>query len=593
MPRKKTDIITIEVIRGGLISLCNEMGVAMEKTAYSPIFSDGLDFSCAIFDADAEMIAQAAFDPLHLGAMAYAVEWSLEEIGLENLEPGDVVVHNDPFRGGSHLGDFTMIMPVFHEGDIVAIPANRAHQIDFGGKVPGGFAGDATEVFQEGLRLPPVKLWSRGKEVRDLWSVFLSNVRVPTMIRGDMRAMFGSLKVAERRVLEYVKKYGKQRFGEVLGTIKDISEKMMRKEIDTIPDGTYKHEEYLDDDGIDVGVPVRIRVRVTVKRDSLIADYDGSSKQTKGPVNATYGVTASNTFSAVLQVVGAHVPTNHGCYRPIKIIAPPGTVVNADYPAATMGGNVETSARIVEAMLGALGQAVPERVKASDHGTFANLTCGGIHHETGEPYVWYLYREGGWGARPKKDGNSASIGAWSNDKNQPVEIFETSYPWLYEEYSLAFDSAGPGKNRGGLGTRMRMRFLAEETRLSMLGDRCLRSPYGLFSGLPPKASKCGHWNDLLIKLSDSTDFKHVTELFGKGSPTKWSDIKLHRNTIIDYVTTGGGGYGDPLERDPELVLSDLIDDYISVESARDFYGVAIDPSTLTVDYEETKKLRMR
>ena len=576
---KAIDPITVSVIRGGLTSLCTEMGMMVERTAYSPIFSEGLDYSIAAYDGKGEMVAQAAFDPCHLGAMAFAVGYSLKEIGSDNLEPGDVVMHNDPFRGGTHIHDFTIFKPVFFGKEIIAMPAIRAHQIDAGGMAPGGNTGEATEIFQEGIRIPPVKILSRGREVIDVWRLWLSNVRVPTAVHGDMRAVVGALERAGDRILYYVDKYGIETFKTCSAEIQRISENLMRKEIDMLPEGTYEYEDYMDDSGTSTD-PLRIKVAITIKGSNLIADYTGSSPQSRGPINAPYAVTASNTYIGVLHALSQNwtgVPTiNHGCFRPIKIVAPPGTCVNANYPSAVYGGNVEISNRLVDVVLGALGQVIPQKnMKAACYGSCHGVTCGGMNPENNQPYVWYLYKEGGWGARATRDGNTALFCAATNNKNQPMEIFEMRYPWLCEEYSLYEDSGGPGKRRGGLGTRHVLRLLAPEAELNAIADRFTRSPYSVFGGLPPKPSPCGHWNDYRFKLSGTREFKHATELFGKKSPSKWSKIVLHAGDRVEQLTVGGGGFCNPRERERHLVLDDVKNGYVSIESAKEYYGVEI------------------
>jgi len=583
----------MEVVRGGLVSLSEEMGKAMERASYSTIFSEGLDYSCAIFDYKGEMVAFHAFDPCHLGAMPYSVQACIKEFGIKNLESGDIILHNDPYNGGSHINDFTIMMPVFLENEIVAIPATRAHQIDAGASVPGGFAGDATEIHQEGLRLPPVKVFSRGEEVRDIWKIILSNVRVPTAVQGDIRAMVGSLKVAERRMLDFAKKYGLHTWKAALDEIMNVSEQIMRTEIDAIPEGEYDYEEYMDDSGNSPD-PVRIKVKVKVEGTNLIADYSGSSSQVNGPINASFAVTACNTYIGVLHCVGHHgeYAVNQGTFRPITVLAPPGTIVNVRYPAPCLGGNTELSNRIVDAVIGALAQGVkPENIKAACYGTGHSLTIGGVNHENSQPYVIYQWFLGGQGARAKKDGNSALLPFATNNKGPYVEMFEIRYPILFEEYSLSQDSPGIGKQRGGVGTRIAWRMLAPSAVISLLGDRHKISPYGVFGGLPPKPRPCGHFCDARIKLANENEFKHITELYGKISSSKWSNITMHRGDVLELMLCGGGGYGDPLERDPELVLSDVVNEYVSSNVAREFYGVVIDPNSMTIRFDATKKLR--
>jgi N-methylhydantoinase B len=591
--KRDIDPITLEVIRGGLVSLSREMGVAMEKTSYSTIFSEGLDYSCAVFDWEGNMVALHAFDPCHLGAMPYSVQASIREFGIQNLQPGDIILQNDPYNGGSHINDYTIMTPVFVDNELVVIPATRAHQIDAGAANPGGCAGDATSIHEEGLRLPPIRLYSAGKEMTDIWNILLANVRVPTAVRGDMRAMIGSLRVAERRATEYVKKYGIGTWKAALTEIMNISERIMREEIDAIPDGEYENEEWMDDSGTS-SEPVRLKVRVEIKGSELTADYSGSSPQVNGPINASYAVTACNTYIGVLHCVGhrGEYPVNQGTFRPIKVKAPQGSVVNVTYPAACIGGNTETSNRIVDLVIGALLQATtPRNIKAACHGTGGTTSIGGIDHETGEQYVIYLYSLGGMGARATKDGNSAQLPFATNNKGPYAEINETRYPILVEEYSLVQDSAGIGRFRGGLGTRFRFRLLAESAEYNCLGDRHKISPYGVFGGLPPNPSECGHFCDIRIKLANEQEFKHSTELFGKISTSKWSKMILHRGDVYEISLCGGGGFGNPLDRDPELVRKDVEYEYVSNAVAREYYGVVIDPTTTKIDQEATGKLR--
>jgi N-methylhydantoinase B/oxoprolinase/acetone carboxylase alpha subunit len=583
------DPITLQVVREGLISLCRSMGYTMSRTAYSPIFSEGFDFSCALFDSGAEMVAQAEFNPVHLGSMPYAVEWSIKEIGLENLYPGDVILHNDTYRGGTHLPDFTMMAPVFVDNELVAIPAVRAHQIDVGGSTPGGFPGDATEIFQEGIRVPPIKVHERGREVSDIWKLLLSNIRVPEIVHGDFRAMFGALKVAEKRIEEYVIKYGSQVFTQILDDIKDYSERRMRAEIVKLPDGVYEFEDFLDDDGVGTE-NIRICCRLTIDGDIVVADFDKCDSQVSGPVNATFGVTASQVYTVLFQMTDPEMPSNHGAFRPIKILAPPGSVVNANYPAACFGGNVETSSRIMDVLLGCFLQAVPERVIGSCFGTCQNFTAGSIHPETGEYSIIYVYHEGGWGARANADGLTAEINPIGNDMNQPVEIFETKFPWRYEEYALNEDSGGPGRQRGGLGIRQRMRSLAETATINLIADRYLRPPWGILGGKSPLPSIGGHYNDFRVQLPTESTFAHATEIFGTESPSKFARKRIPKGTVVENTTTGGGGYGDPYTRELAEVHEDVIDGYVSRGSAQTEYGVVLRDDS-TVDVEATNQRR--
>jgi N-methylhydantoinase B/oxoprolinase/acetone carboxylase alpha subunit len=563
------DVITLEILRSSLVALTEEMGLAMHRTAHSPIFNEGRDYSCALFDGRGEMVAQAAFDPLHLGAMPFAVEWAVAELGLGNLRPGDVILTNDPYRGGSHLPDFTMMAPVFAGDRMVAICANRAHQVDVGGSVPGSFFGEATEVFQEGICVPPVLMYRGGRPVEDTWRLILSNVRDQESTRGDMQAMYGSLKIGERRVLELVERHGADVFVRGIEDIKAYSERRMRKEIEAIPDGVYQFVNWLEDDGRS-REPLAVAVSVTIDGDEAIVDFSGSSPQSRGPINAPYAVTASNVYCPFLQVVSPDIPTNHGCYRPITVLAPPGTVVNPRFPAPVVGGNVETSARINESVLGALAQAVPDRVIAPSHGSFLNLTGGGVDPRDGRDFVFYLYREGGWGGRRGTDGNSALFGTWSNDRQSSMEVNEQAYPLVFEAHAITENSAGAGQARGGFGTTMRIRVCSPVLRLSLIAERCRSAPFGLFGGRSPEPFANGLWNQLRFVLADGRE-GHAGELFGRVSPSKWGDIELHEGDVVEYVTTGGGGYGDVALRDPERTRADLELGYIDPEHAARIY----------------------
>ena len=400
---ESVDQVTLQVVNNHLVTTAREMGIAMRNTAYSPLFNEGLDFSCAIFDPKGEMIAQAEFCPAQLGAIIYVVEWTIHEIELDNFHPGDIVLHNDPFRGGCHLPEYCLIKPVFHDDQLIAFVANIGHMTEVGGMVPGGFPGDAIEVFQEGLRLPPVKIRDRGEDVEAIWNIIFANVRTPKVSYGDMMAMIGSLHVGEQRVVEIAEKYGIERLHEITEAIKDYSERRMRAEIGEMPDGVYELERWgADDDGITTE-PAALHVKVAIEGDEMTVDFTGSAPQRKGPVNCTYGVTASGTYNAVMHLTDSSIPSNHGCYRPVRIIAPPGTIVNVEYPGASVGGNSEIQPHIVDIVMSAMAEALPERVPAECGGTNSLVSFGGIHPDNGEPFASLVNEGCGWG-RTSREG---------------------------------------------------------------------------------------------------------------------------------------------------------------------------------------------
>ena len=335
------DSVTLSIFNNALINACREMGTAMMRTSYSPIFNEGLDFSCMIFNTRAEMIGQAEFCPTMLGSAQYAVKWTVEELGLDSFEPGDVVIHNDPYRGQCHMPEHMVLKPVFFEDKLQCFVANIAHIGEIGGMAPGSFAADATEIYQEGLRLPPVKIMSRGEYVKDIWRIVLANHRTPKTSWGDLHAMIGSLNIAETRMLELLERHGAEFVEKAADQLLDYSERWMRAEIRDIPDGTYKFEDCMEDDGI-TNEPVWMRLKLVIQDDEVIADWRDSDPQSLGPVNATFVVTAAATYSALLHVTSKDIPLNSGCYRPVRLVTKPGTVVNVRHPGPCVGGNTET-----------------------------------------------------------------------------------------------------------------------------------------------------------------------------------------------------------------------------------------------------------
>lgn len=579
------DPITFEVLRSAYTNISREMGETMMRTAYSAIFNEGRDFSCGILDVNGKMLAQAEHCPVHLGSMPYTAEWAIDEIGIENIEPGDVILQNDPFRRGTHLTDFLIMKAVAIDGDLLAFPATRAHVIDVGGAAPGGFSGTAASIYEEGIRIPPVRWFKAGEEDEEITSILMSNVRLSDVQRGDYEAMLASLNTAERRLEELVEEYGRESVAQSFEAVKDVSEQLMRLELAEMPDGTYEFADYLDDDG-HTAERIRIEATVEIDGDSAVVDYTGSDQQTKGPINATYGITASSTYNGFLQVTDRDVPANHGAFRPVDLVAPEGTIVNAEPPAPTFSGNTETSVRIVDIVLGALTQALPEETPAACYGHNANLTSGGVDPESGEEYVWYYYRGGGYGGMCDKDGYDAIQAYISNASNQPIEIFEKKYPWLIEEYSLYEDAVGAGKHRGGLGTVLRFRLRRGEATISGTGDRSVTPPYGVFGGDPGGRS---HYK---IRRSDEEELRSVIE-HGSVSATKFGNIPMSEGDVIEVATSGGGGYGDPLERDPEAVRDDVENGYISQTTAAEDYGVVLthEGGTVTIDEETTANRR--
>jgi N-methylhydantoinase B/oxoprolinase/acetone carboxylase alpha subunit len=571
------DQITLQVVNNHLITTAREMGTAMRNTAYSPLFNEGLDFSCAVFDDRGEMVAQAEFCPSHLGAIRFVVEWTILEIGLENFADGDITLHNDPYRGGCHLPEYCVIKPVFSSGVLVGFVACIGHMTEIGGKTPGGFAGDATDIFQEGLRLPPLKIVEEGRDNETVWNIIMANVRTPRASYGDLKAMIGALYVGEQRLQDLVDKHGIAAYRQICDAIKDYSERRMRAEIHEIPDGVYEFADpVIENDGI-TSEPSWLRVRLTVAGDELTVDYTGSDQQRRGPVNCTYGVTASATYTALLHIVGETLSPNHGCYRPIRIIAPPGTIVNVDYPASCVGGNSLINPHIIAAVYGALGQAIPDRIPAQDGGTASLCGWGGVHPETGEVFVNLTIEGCGWGALATHDGNDVLCIPNGNCPVTPIEILETRYPILHEGFGLQVDSGGPGRFRGGLGSYRDFRIECDEITLSCFDEREEIPPWGVFGGAPASCSTA------TVRLAGTDDFVTFKEIFGVACNGKFSDVRLARGDTVRIVTAGGGGYGDPATRDVAAIEHDLQEGFVSVAHVEDDYKVTIISEGTTVN----------
>jgi N-methylhydantoinase B/oxoprolinase/acetone carboxylase alpha subunit len=562
------DQVTLTVIDNYLTTTCREMGVAMMRTAYSPIFNESLDFSCVIFDKRGQMIAQAEFCPSQIGTIKYTVEWMLEELGYDIYKPGDVLLMNDPYRGSGHVPEHTILKAVFHQGEIVAFVANCAHLAEPGAKTPGGLAGDATDIFQEGLRIPPIWLMREGVDQDDIWKIILSNHRTPMVTYGDLKAMVGSIHVAERRLLNLINSYGLAVIETATQDLIKIAERRMREEIRRIPDGVYYFEDVIEDDGVSEDAYL-IRCTVFVEDDELTADFTGSAPQCPGPMNATYAVTGSAVFNALLHLTDPTIPRNEGCYRPINIVAPPGTIVNCKYPAALVGGNTEVSPRITDIVFGALAEAIPDRVPASLGGTSCCFLFGGLHPETGQLYSHFHFEGIGWGGRPRKDGNSQLIVINGNCRNTPVEIFENRYPLSIETYRLLEDSGGPGKNRGGLGIERIFTIQCPEVTVSALFNRMLVLPFGLHGGKP------GHPSGIYVRRAGRKKWQTFKEAFRTVSPSKFSGIILRQGDQVKIIAPGGGGWGDPLTREPERVLQDVVEGFVTPEAALHEYGLEI------------------
>ncbi len=511
--------LELEIFRNLFVSIAEEMGVVLRRTSYSPNIKERRDYSCAVYDAAGETIAMGDHMPVHLGAMPASVK---EALAAHRLERGDVVVLNDPFRGGTHLPDITTVAGVFvdDEAEPSFYAATRAHHADVGGMTPGSMPL-ATEVFQEGLRIPPVKLVRAGEFDEDLLSLLLANVRTPEERRGDLEAQLAAHRVGERRLLEATAKYGRAKVVERIVALQDYAERLMRARLAQAPDGVWEFEDFLDDDGFGDS-EIRIACKLTIRGDEAEVDYSGSDPQVRGGVNANRAVTVSATMYCFRCLIREAVPYNAGLMRPIRVVTKPGTVVDARMPAAVAAGNVETSQRITDAMLGALAQALPDDVPAASSGTMNNLTLGGTGSD-GEPFAYYETIAGGMGARPTADGPSAVHSHMTNSLNTPVEALERAYPFRVRRYSIRRGSGGAGRFRGGDGI-VREYELSTDADVTLLSERRKRGPYGLAGGESGQPGR--------------------NMLNGEPIPAKGTR-RVAAGDRLTVETPGGGGFGAP------------------------------------------------
>jgi N-methylhydantoinase B len=560
------DVVTMNIIDGAMVSICREMGIAMMKTAYSTIFNEGLDFTCALADRNGDLLACAEFCPSMIGGMPLIVKTVTREIPLSTLSEGDVIIHNDPHRGGLHLPEHTLIKPFFVEGEIVGFAACIGHVAEIGGIVPGAFAGEAREIYQEGLCVPPVKIRVKGEDNADVWKLLLANVRTPHYNYGDFRAMLGAVDLGEARIKEVIAKYGRQVFVKTCNDLMDYAEQRMRNELEGFPDGRYAFDDFVENDGVDAK-RFKLHVDVYVQGNEIVADFTGTAPQARGPINATLGVAMGATYNAVFHLTDPSIPKNSGAFRPIRIVAPPGTIANVNHPAPEVAGNTEVHPRFTGIILGAMARCVPDRVMASEAGTDGNFVFGGRHPMNSEYYVCYDVMYGGWGARAGHDGNDRTVAINGNCRLNPTEVFETRYPWRVEEFALSQDSGGAGAFRGGLGFSRTLLSLAPEITVSQCTDHHQIAPWSLFG------AQDGGLGSTLIRKQGHNDYQTVAEVFGKVSSSKFGNVEIGAGDRLRITVPGGGGYGDLRSRSRALVEEDLREGYISLESARRNYGM--------------------
>ena len=551
----KTDPARFEVIKNALTSAAEEMKIVLAKTAYSPLLKVAGDYSCGIFDVAGNMVAQGPDLPIHLGSMPDAVRAVAR--AFPDVVPGDVFIHNDPYQGGSHLPDVNVVAPAYFGGRLLGFGCVRAHWPDIGGATPGSY-GAVTEIYGEGLRLPPVRLYRAGAPDPGIEAIIFANVRTPEERLGDLRAQVAANRRAEARLAALAEKYGVEVLLGIMAEVQDYSETMMRAALRCLPDGEASFADVIDGDGVIAAGDTEDRafsVRLCVRKfgDTISVDFAGSDPQVAGPMNAPLTVTASGVFCALKMIVdpGSLIPPNSGCWRPVSVTAPEGCVVNARLPAPVVYANHEMSHRIADMVMAAMFQITPRTVMAGSQGTSAVVTFGGTDFRSGERYVSYESVKGGFGARPVKDGINAVASTISNMMNTPIEILEMSFPLRVEEYSLIPDSGGAGTFRGGLGVRRVWRVLERDAHAAVCCERTVTPPFGLAGGMAGAPAK------LTLRLPDGTSRK-LTSKGGFTAPA---------GSLLEVEAPGSGGYGPPEGRDAAAMAEDLKDGYVTRAAA--------------------------
>ena len=574
MTAGKLDPITLTVIQSGLQQVCNEMDLAFVRSAFSPVISEALDRSDGIYHKDnGELIAQGELGlPVFVGTMQFGTRCVIER--AKDIQEGDVYIVNDPYLGGTHLMDVRFVKPFFYEGELFAWLANTGHWPDTGGSVPGGFSANATEVEQEGLRLPPVKLYKAGEMDEEILSIVLSNIRIAEQRIGDIKAQAAALSSGEKRFTELIDRYGKQTVNSSIQELRSRAAKQMRAKIKEIPDGLYQGKAFVDSDGV-IDEPLCIDMKVRKQDTELYFDMSGSSPPCLGPMNSVIATTKSSVYLAIKHIF-PDVPINAGTFDPLHIKEPEGTFLYAKYPRPVSGCAAEVSQRIAEAVFSALVQAIPQQLFAAPAGTSGNLCVGGYDPIRERNYVMYVISGGGYGGNAATDGLSNGCSTIGISKTTPVEVMEQFYPVLFEEYSLHEGSGGAGKSRGGFGVNYKIKLRRGNAKVSMVMDHGRFGPQGVLGG------KDGGVNKVQIE--------HNGQTYVPPHLSKDQNIHVQAGDTISVSTPGGGGYEGALKRNPELVQKDVQRGYYTIRQAQDLFGVVF-TSAGVVDNNATQKLR--
>ncbi|WP_222184686.1 hydantoinase B/oxoprolinase family protein [Geminicoccus harenae] len=578
----KIDPITFEVLRNTFQYACDRMSTIMQRTSFSPILADILDYSNAIYDPQLRLLSQAANCPVHLAAMQFSADASTARFPIDTLKPGDVIALNDPYQGGTHINDITFTMPIFHEGEILGFAVSRGHWMDLGGGAAGG-QSFGTHVAAEGLRLPPIKLYENYEINRDFLAIIMNNTRTPHFVKGDLQAHLGALKSAETELQRAATRYGTETIKAAMSDLIGYTERIVRKSIEDIPDGDYTAEDFADTDGFSPD-PIKVKVTLRVRGSEITVDFTGSDPVCKGAVNSPYANTASAALYSLQFFLAPDAPSNAGMFAPIKLVIPDNCWLNAKWPSPTIGCTTLASSKITSAIWQALAQAIPDRVTGSTCSE-CNWFVSSTMDKDGRSDVFSDLPAGGWGGTPFNDGMSVTMDPLGNCMNMAAETAELFFPIEYEAFELRQDSAGAGKYRGGLGAVFKVRYLCDGE-LGMETARTREGSPGVNGGGRSAVQRSSHIYP---------DGREI--VIGGLSPNgDWTNPLLagHRfayDEQFKFESTGGGGWGDPKQRPARKVLEDVLDEYISIEAARDVYGVAIDPASMTIDEAQTSRLR--
>ncbi|MCC7047429.1 MAG: hydantoinase B/oxoprolinase family protein [Alphaproteobacteria bacterium] len=565
------DPVTLEVVGNYLVSTVREMGTTLMRTAYSVVLREQMDCTTALFDPTGQLIAQADHVPSHQGTLSYAARFVAQSF---TMDPGDIVILNHPYRGGTHHPDIMIFRGIFFDGRQVALAGALGHQIDVGGRSPGSVATDARDVFEEGLIIPPMKLYRRGELVEEVLQMIEANIRVPQETLGDIRAEIAATSVGERRYVELCEKYGADRLASVVANLLDHSEAMMRRDLARYPNGTYKAVGFMDGDGLSEEM-VRIDVAVTLKDGTVEIDFAGTSPQLKGPFNCSLSSVQAACYCAVRYMVDPAILQNEGCYRPVKIVLPEGSVVSPIKPAP-LSGRFHTLERIATTIVQAFNGARGDEAVANGHGHLTSFSTSGRRADSGSTFVLFEYHGGGWGGTSRGDGLDATFGLMANCYDNPVEAIEMAYPLLVQTYEFIPDSGGAGKQRGGLGLRKEIKYLQGS---GFFTNRSDATKFGAASTL---AGEDGRPARHALKRRDGR-----LEVL----PSKATNLTITAGDTMILETAGGGGYGSPLDRDPQDVLRDVVDEKVTYKAAREVYGVVCDPKSHSLDQRATEVKR--